>query len=219
MAAGAAIPEEVRFAACHTAVVTPDPPEGAGGAVVRRPGWVLFMTAMPTVSYVDPFDVDVTALPGVVREFREVLRGRGRRQTAWTVPAGSPLHDALVETGMKPYDESPLQPTEWCMATVGPPRVTPPDGVEVRLAESEDDYLAGAELVGDVFGMSAADRAGARKGWLHRHGLVSRGLPAGETFLAFLEGRLVGYGHAKSNDCSVALFGSGVVPEARGRGV
>jgi GNAT superfamily N-acetyltransferase len=214
-----AIADDVRFAACHSVVVTPDPPEGSAAVVVRRGSWVLLMTAMPTVSFVDPFDVSVAALPDVVDDVREALRRHGRQQAAWTVPAGSDLHRALADAGMTPYVDSPLEPTEWCMAIVGPPQTRPAEGVVVRMATTQEDYLAGAELAGDVFDMSPTDRVGLREAWLLRQRLAAQGLPTGYSFLAYVDDRLVGYANAQPNDYSVALFGGGVLPGARGRGI
>jgi hypothetical protein len=213
------IPEHIRFAACHPNAVLPEPAPETGGVMVRQPSWVLLMTPMPTVSFVDPFGIDADDVPAVVREVRALLATHDRHQSAWTADAGSPLHEALVGEGMTPYTDPPLGPAESCMATVQPPSVAPADGVVVTVASTSDEHRRGADLVADIFDMGPQDRAGLQESWQVRHRLDEEGVPTGYSYLAFLDGELVGVSNAQTFADGFYLGGSGVSPAARGRGV
>src|SRR4051812_25947666 len=148
---------------------------------------------MPTVTFVEALDVAPASVADVVAEVRELLRARGRAQAAWTVPvADETLHDALRDEGMTPYDEPPLERMTTCMALVDAPSGQPAPGVDVRRAAELDDYLVASRIAGDVFGFSGPDRDAHREAMRRRFELDRQGRSTMLTYLATVDGVLVG---------------------------
>ena len=100
------------------------------------------------------------------------------------------------------------------MALVEPPPA--PGGAEVRFPRDFPDYLEALRISAEAFELSEEDAAGWRAAaeslWRQQDGVNQF------THLALLDGRPVGFSFALTGTSGLFLCGSGVLPEARGRG-
>lgn len=145
----------------------------------------------------------------VLAEVRRELRARGRTSTQWEV--GSDAVD-LVEPLLKRGLVRDADPVAIAMALEREPPPQP-EGFDVRVAESLDEYLDAAAVQARAFGASPEEAA------RHREGMRERWTDS--PFLmhtVWLEGDLVGAGACAMTPVGVALFGGAVLPRARGRG-
>ena len=93
------------------------------------------------------------------------------------------------------------------MALTGKPAGPPPEGIEVRPAESDEDELVGARIAAVAFGESEVVAPA--------HAPDSPVV----TYIALIEGEPVGRATGSFSEYGVTLFGGAVLPEWRGRGV
>lgn len=215
----AEVPPEVAQAARFPISSGPVPPSWRAGSQIRRPGWTLAMSSMPSVNFVEPAGLTAAEVAEALEEVRAVLRQRGRDRSAWCVERGSELHAALTDLGLVPYDEAPIEPTDTAMALVTPPLATGNPAVTVRVAETLDDLLVHADLISEVLGLSDEDRLGARAAAAESHAWAATEPDSQTVYLASLDGRLVGEAVTLPMPHSLHLHGGSVRPEARGRGV
>jgi GNAT superfamily N-acetyltransferase len=162
-------------------------------------------------------------LEEAVETTRELARERGSSLVRWWVgdlatPAGAA--GELARLGLAPdVDEAVLT----SMALVGPPSDgETPDGIDVRRAESVDDYVHAIEIDARSWDTTeeavAARLERAREQWpaMHAEGRTL-------VYLAHVDGEPVGFARAvvvAVVDGSAALLNGGtVLPHARGRGV
>ena len=175
---------------------------------------------MPTLNFVEPLDLPPSEATDAVAEVRALLRARDRHQGAWFVDTSAPdLHEQLTALGMTPYTDAPLEPQSTCMALTRPPNGSPSPEIVVRQAVDEADFLAVGEMSATIFGVTGADRAGLIEGMLARFELQKQGLSKMSTYLALIDGELVGEAQALVMPSGINLSGSSVLPSARGRGV
>jgi GNAT superfamily N-acetyltransferase len=199
---------------------SPEPPPEIGARRVLTDRYCAFLTPMPTVSFVEDLRVGPTELADVQAEVRVLLRAAGRAQAAWVVSSTEPeVHDALVGLGMTPYTDPPLEPVSTAMALTERPDWPATPGVEVREAVELEDFLAMGVMAAEHFGMSPADAEAGLQVQRTRYQLVRDGRATMRTFLATLDGELVGAGQCADTDFGTNLSGSSVSPAARGRGV
>src|SRR5262249_60607067 len=89
--------------------------------------------------------------------------------------------------------------------------------VEVRRVESLEDYSTALEIDWEAFELAEAEReerrAAARTAWPL---IVADGRSS--VYLAYLDGRPVGFGRAVFAPWAALLLGGATLPEARGRG-
>jgi GNAT superfamily N-acetyltransferase len=160
-------------------------------------------------------------LDDTIAEVRGVLREAGFVRNVWFVsPTCEPqgLERMLLDRGFVPATRPPSEPMTTAMALGAPPALSPAStGVEARLVRNVDEYREVIRIAMEVFNESPEDAASWYEAvpslWAAHDG-VSR-----YTHLAFLDGRPVGFGFALACNGGVALGGSGVIEQARGRGV
>ncbi|GAA3805944.1 GNAT family N-acetyltransferase [Nocardioides panacisoli] len=89
--------------------------------------------------------------------------------------------------------------------------------VEVRWAADFDTFVDAVHLNSDVFGGSKPDRAGLEPVWPEELTKLRTG--GGGAVVAYLDGRPVGTAGLTVAGPDARLWGGGVLPDARGRGV
>jgi GNAT superfamily N-acetyltransferase len=214
------IPADVVFLALNPVAAGPVPPPETGAVRVINSRYCLLMTSMPTVNFVEWVRLTPGQVPAAVGEIRDLLRARGRSQAAWAVDSTSTeLHDELAVLAMTPYTDPPLEPLCTCMALVQPPDWSANPNVVVREATDLQDFLAVAGLSASVFGISETDRDGLVKSLRVRYELHRQGRSHMSTYLAFVDGELVGEAQSVVTASGTNLSGSSVLPSARGQGV
>ena len=143
----------------------------------------------------------------------ESRRRRLTRLEWWVGWSATPadLHQRLLAAGLVP-DE--VQPVLTGMTLAQEPPTGPPE-VDVRRILAIEEQLEALEVDWDVWGTSREERV-SRAAWERE-----RFDPEGTVhhFVAWLDGRRVGFGRAIDMHSGVALMGGAVLPAARGRGV
>ncbi len=150
-----------------------------------------------------------------VEEVRTLLSTRGLESASWWVGERStPLGLAEQLEGLGLEGDDPGRLTTLAIARR-------PDGepsAEVRRVESLDDYLTALEIDWAAFDVPAEQReerrVAARLAWPR---IVADGTSS--VYLAYIDGKPVGFGRAVFGPWAALLLGGATVPEARGRGV
>ena len=158
-----------------------------------------------------PADVGTT-----VAAARTVAREHGKTIVAWWVPPDQDhIAPELERAGLVNEDTPGYEAIENALALLEPPAGTSVEGVEVRMVETWDDFLAAARVGERAFEMPHVtdDELRARFDDYMRPDNPGRG------FVAAIDGTVVGTSYAAFGDAGVNLFGGAVLPEARGRGV
>jgi GNAT superfamily N-acetyltransferase len=181
---------------------------------------VVFADGYCVVSYgrsvwVHRIRLDGGAVDAAVRNVRALLRARGLDEATWWVGERSTppdLAERLQALGLA--SDEPGQLTT--LAIDSEPAGTPT--VEVRRVESLEDYLTALEIDWEAFDVAAERReerrAAARAAWPL---IVADG--RSRVYLAYLDGKAVGFGRAVFAPWAAILLGGATLPEARGRGV
>ena len=155
-------------------------------------------------------------LPGAVEAARAAARERNRTILAWWV---TPEHDGLAagleSHGLRNVDTPGFEAIENAMALVEPPPGEPAGDVDVRIAETWDDFLAMTAVGRECFGTPETSQEELRE----RYDVYRRPDNPGRGFLASVDRREVGAAYAAFGPAGVNLFGGAVVEAARGRGV
>jgi GNAT superfamily N-acetyltransferase len=150
-----------------------------------------------------------------VDDVRALVRERGLDAVSWWIgerstPPG--LAGRLEALGLGPDD-----PERLTTLAIG----REPDGgpaVEVRRVETLDDHLTALEIDWEAFDVPEEERverrATAREAW---PSIVADGRSA--VFVAYLDGKPVGFGRTVFAPSAAILLGGATLPEARGRGV
>jgi GNAT superfamily N-acetyltransferase len=174
---------------------------------IEEDGYTLWLGRDPAWNCVQRIrlgDVDAA-----VAEVRAALRERGRGPSQWEFgPSATPadLEQQLLALGFVP-DVEPLQ---WMMVlTHEPPAV---DGVEARPVRSAAELAEAFDVMHRAFG-GGASRTDADAAWERRDPSLR------ETFVALVDGAIVGAATASFADAGVQLNAGAVLPESRGRGV
>jgi hypothetical protein len=139
-------------------------------------------------------------------EIHGSLRARGRTACTWEVGSSATpddLVDRLLALGVVDDEPTPLAVG---MVLTEPPAQGPTD-VEVRRAETPEDYLASDQIAAIAFGGPVPTEPGPRE--------VD---PDNVVYLAFADGKPVARASGSYGERGAALFGGSTVPEARGRG-
>jgi GNAT superfamily N-acetyltransferase len=129
------------------------------------------------------------------------------------------MQDRLTSLGMTAYEDPPLEPSYACMALVTPPQGPPSQGVIVREAKELSDFVAIGELATASFGITGDDRVALIENMKKRYELRKDKRFRVNTYLALIDGELVGEAQAVMTDTGTNLSGSTVAASARGRGV
>lgn len=182
----------------------------AGAEVLEVDGVLLLLTGLPDPSLNhcvverEPADA-VAALEGAEATFDERELGFGIRLEVGLHPS---VDDAVRVRGLRRLFGRPIM-----TAPLGElPALAPPWEVEIVRAHADADLAALAAIEVESFGTPPA----AAEGLLCR-GLAE--LPGAALLLARLDGEPVGEAFGIRQDDTVGVFGVGVVPRARMRGI
>ncbi len=207
------VPEPVRrLALCpfHELPVPPDVEQ------VELDGAFISINRWPTAQIVGIRGDGPTDVEAAVEAARAVARERGKTIVAWWVPPEQDhIAPRLESAGLVNQDTPGFEAIENALALVTPPVADDADGIEVRLTETWDDFLAASSVIGQVFGMPPVSDEELRA----RYDDYRNPANPGRGFVALLDGRVVGTSYAAFGEAGVNLFGGSVLPEARGRGV
>jgi GNAT superfamily N-acetyltransferase len=179
-------------------------PLAPGEERLGRPAWVLWLGRDPRWNCVQRIRLgDVEA---AVADVRALVHERGRKLVEWEFgPSATPedLEAQLVALGLVPNDE----PVQTIMVLTRDPGAPPLEARPVASAAelADADAVMAAAFGGDV-------RTDAEGRWRDRDPATR------ETFVALLDGRIVGAATATYADVAVQLNAGAVLPEARGRG-
>jgi hypothetical protein len=147
----------------------------------------------------------------VVEQVHAILAARGRAECSWEVGSSATppgLVDALRSRGMVDDDDPHL------IGMVLREEPPPVAGVEARPAASFEEFQEANAVAFAAFGsLPPSDEARERARYEEE---VSAGNQ--RTFVAVMEGRIVGGGTSTYLDRAVTLNGGSVLPDARGRG-
>jgi GNAT superfamily N-acetyltransferase len=206
-------PDAVREQAVNPWQALPPPPDVE---LVAIDGATIGFNRLPTAQIIRTDGARPTHPAPAVEAARSAARERGKATLAWWV---TPEHDALVPAfeslGLRNADTPGFEAVENAMALVAPPAGEPAGDVDVRIAETWDDFLAMHEVVREAFGIPEL----GEKLLGEQYDLYRRPDNPGRAFLASMDGRAVGTSYAAFGSAGINLFGGGVVESARGRGV
>jgi GNAT superfamily N-acetyltransferase len=183
----------------------------AGALVLKTPRYVVVADAGGVWAAVEGIRLRDGEAVDAVAEVRDVLAKTGTRVASWwlsdrATPAG--VEEQLLDAGLQLMADDYL--LQGLLATTPPPP-GPPD-VEVRRAETVDDWLAVRRLQQDVFDNPPERRSSPAE-------LTSEFERARiALFGAWLDGELVGAGAATPSSRGLLLWGGAVREDARGRG-
>lgn len=144
----------------------------------------------------------------------EVREHAPRAKLTLTTPDAA-VASAFRELGFHDA-EPPLEPTCTALAIDREPPAAS-SGIDVRRVASYDDFLIGYEIVLESVAFTDAQRD-ARRAQAEETYRQRRSWPGGQEWLAYVDGRPVGYAAAVACDRGLALAGGATLPEARGRG-
>jgi GNAT superfamily N-acetyltransferase len=185
------------------------------------PRFTILFSPSPTQSGTSRIRAAAEELDDTIAEVRRVVRAAGFVRNVWHVgPSCRPegLAARLAERGFVPATRPPNEPTATAMALVAPPALAPASaGIEVRLVRDVEEFRDAIRLGMEAFNETPEDAAGWYEAvpslWASHDGINRF------THVAFLDGRLVGFGFATAAKRGLLLGGSGVLEGARGRGV
>ena len=219
--AGVAVADLVRRAALWPSFDFPDPPPEHPYELIHRAGFNVGVFPGLTSGFVYPQTLPEDGVEPALSEARSILAERGKSQCAWFVPeACSPagLAEWLRTCGMISYEEPPLEPRFAAMVAVAPSAPGPP-GVEARLARNFEEYQAGARVAGTAFALSEEDRRALEAQELLLWELETSGRSPQRSFVARVNGDIVGSAGAVFGANAVYLSGGSTREDMRGRGV
>jgi GNAT superfamily N-acetyltransferase len=181
-----------------------------GAEVLERDGLVLSLTNVPEPSlnsaYVEREPADP---PRALAWGEEEMARRGHAFGLDYPPGRWPALDRAVrDAGLERLLSRPVMAAE----TASVPEAAPPPGVRIEPVERPDQALTHARVDATAFGSSLeiSERVFAP-------GLV--GVEGARAFLAWRGDEPVGGSVAQEGAGATGVFGVGVVPEARGRGI
>ena len=207
------IPEPVRELAVYPFRALPTPPDVErvefDGVSASFNGW-------PNAQLVFLEGDRPSDVPAVVAQVRAAARARGKKILAWWIPPEhEELASALEACGIANEDTPGFEAIENAMALVREPVAEIAPELEIRIAETYEDWRAGSLVSKQAFGMVDLTEDELRE----RYADYRNPARTGRSFVAFLDGRAVGSSYAAFGDAGINLFGGAVLEEARGRGV
>jgi GNAT superfamily N-acetyltransferase len=205
------IPEPVRLLALHPFRELPVP---RSVAALEGPGATLLVSKHPGAQLVLP-DALPADVPAAVEWARATARERNLETLAWWVgPDDEELAPALEAQGIENADTPGFEAIENGLALTQPPACDAVEGVEVRVVETWEDYLAGWNVPVTAFGLPHQPEEKIREQFDDY--LAD---DVGRAFIGVVDGRVVGCAYAAFGAVGLNLFGGSVLPDARGRGV
>jgi len=220
MTADVSIPDLVRWAALFYWTDLPDPAPEHPRTLVRRDGYAV--SVFPGLSFGEVLveTIHPDRIGQVVEEARALLAAHGKSQGAWVVAeAATPigLVDELRSRGMVPWEEAPLEPRSAAMVAVSTPD-RGPAGVDVQAVRTFDEFRLACRIRDEAFVFGEDDR-GAFEAKERLLWEIEAGGGARRSFLARIDGEVVGYGGATVGTNAVNLAGGATRADMRGRGV
>lgn len=212
------IPEAVRKQALHPfCILRPVP----GWTVVDGAHVLAALHQLPYPQVVEPREgltgADIDAAIG---EARRLVREHGRDVLIWLVGPDQPwLAGALADRGLRNEDSPGFESVENAMALLNAPAGAASRDVEVVVVGSFDEFAQSTRVELAAFDVPADDRAKAEAELEERYAEYATAGNPYRRWLARLDGQVVGFAGAVRAPAGVNLFGGGVLPEARGRGV
>jgi GNAT superfamily N-acetyltransferase len=209
------ISEETRLLAQEPEGAFPDPKPPS--RAIRTPQYQLWLSPTPAQSSVAVIRTTEAELDRVLAEVRAHLRALGFTRNVWYVtPSSRPenLAELLLARGFFPAAAPPYEPELTAMALVEPPPPAPRE-IEARRVRDFEEYLVSMRIA-----VTLMDNPEERASWLAaaRSLWEQEGGPAPYTHVAYIDGKMVGFGWAVTNPLGLMMGGSTVLPEARGRG-
>lgn len=213
----AAIPEAIRRLAEHPITELPVPPTWER---IEQNGVVMVVTTLPIAQMVEPVDLALGDIEAAVEAVRAIGRERDKAVLGWWI---APEHDAhaprLEALGLVNEDSVGFEAIENAMALVTPPPISVREDVNVKQVESYDEFAGASRVRSEAFQMPAHMREEVEAGLAKRFEEYQDPRNPGRTFIASVDGRIVGASTAVAAEAGVNLFGGAVLEEARGQGV
>ena len=212
------IPEHVRRAAVHFPSSGPEGPTPPGVQVVDVTGGIVVVTE--TNNMVDTPELSLGRVDQALEEVRAVLRGAGRTWAYWTVDADRPeLVAALRARGLVVNTRPPWEARFTALALVREPDGGDPPGVIARAASSRCEEVHRADdVLAEVYPGDAARRSAMRERAAGRFEYEQLPDAISRSYVAFVDGELVGVANSLFTPQVVNMMGGSVLPSARGRG-
>jgi GNAT superfamily N-acetyltransferase len=186
-------------------------------AQVQTPEFFLFLSASPSQSTLSCVRTTEAGLDAMLANVRAVLRERHYTGCVWTVgPSCEPhnLKELLLARGFAPATQ-PFEPELEAMALVEPP-TAPRGAIDAHMVRDYDEYVTALKIAMTTFEVPEDGVAGwmaaAPELYKQQDG-VNR-----MTVIAYVDGKPAGFAWAGMAKHGLLLSGSGVLPEARGRG-
>jgi GNAT superfamily N-acetyltransferase len=219
--AAVGVSDPVRRAALWPSSDLPDPPAGHPYEQIRREGFTVGVMKGMSFGSVYPEALPADGVEAAREEARSLLAGRGMSRAAWFVPeACTPagLVERLLGDGMVPFEQPPLEPRFAAMALHEPPPAGPA-GVEARPVLDFAEFRAGSRVADDAFQMSEQDRQAFEAKQRVLWDLQSSGRSPYRSFVALVDGEVVGSAGAIFGANAVYLAGGSTRSDMRGQGV
>jgi hypothetical protein len=166
----------------------------------------------PSWNVVQRLRLTAETVDATVEEVHALLRERGRNACSWEIgnSATPPdLVERLYARGLVDDDD----PDVIGMLLTDPPPPGPPD-VEVRPARDFDEFSTAQRVAGEAFGMPPEDLRPGRRSRYEEE----QELGYWKTWVALVDGEIVGQATSTYVEGAVTLNGGAVLPHARGRG-
>jgi len=218
------IPPEVRALAEDPFANCPDPPAELGFARFIDDRLVVHSSPTPTLQLVERLRLRPEEVGDAVVAAREFLTARGMHHAFWMISDSTmpeDLEEHLRALGMRTNDQPPLEAEQVAMALVRPPATERPRDIQAGPVRTVDEALAAVDVMSDVFGMPREQRAPmydlSRRSFEYAQRPAAE--PVGRTYVARLDGEIVGTARALLAYAGVNLVGGAVIERARGRGV
>jgi GNAT superfamily N-acetyltransferase len=193
------------------------------------PGWkvakgahvVAALHPLPYPQPIEPRDSLTEAnLDAALNEARALVREHGREVLLWlTGPDHSWLADALAQHGLRNEDSPGFESVENAMALIDTPAGNGGEGVEVVVADAFEEFAYGTRVELVAFDVPADGRATMEAELEDRFAEYTVAGNPYRRWIARIDDRVVGTAGAVLGAAGVNLFGGGVLPDARGRGV
>lgn len=198
----------------------PQPPADHPDRLVEVLGVRVYLGAGVPFAFVLPERIPAGELRAVVTHVRGRVREEGYSSGVWAVPeAASPpgLAVRLQELGMVPNAKPPFEPRFASMVASETPERGPPE-VDAHRVRTFNEFRQAIRVGAGAFAMDAelatALEARAELMWPFQSEQSTNA-----TFVAAIDGDVVGYADASFGQTAVYLGGGGTHPDHRGRGV
>lgn len=212
------IPEAVCTQALHAfSILGPVP----GWTVVEGAYVLAALHHFPFPQPVEPRDgLTEGDVDAAISEARRLVREHGRDVLIWVAGPDHPwLAGALAERGLRNQDSPGFESVENAMALINAPAGEGGEDVEVVVVDSFEEFAQGTRVELAVFDVPAEGRAKMEAELEERFAEYATAGNPYRRWIARLEDQVVGTAGAVRGEVGVNLFGGGVLPQARGRGV